>query len=395
MARFVVFTTLATALLLVPPALAGQAPTPAKLPPSGPGGIVAIVNQDVITRDELDRRVTVEMEETARRRAIDPVTLERERPRFEHWVIDDLVEQRLLLQDAKKNGVTTEEAEIDGEINRRIEEDFRPNGLNVENAEELYRVLKEKYNYTREEYRTVVKNEIIINRLLRFKYFRNPFVTPGEFREFYRQHPELFETPSELTFRMIAVDNVEEAPIILDKLDAKLAAKEPFEKIARAFYPGLDPEGTWLWKRNLEALKDWLPPLPTVLAEMRPGEIRRRIRVPSGWRYVEMVEVKPGKKKTFEEAQPKIYEAILREYRMQDKERLVERLKKEAHLQVFLPPLPPSAGGPRPAAATGESGKLRDVSPDAAKPKNAPPGGAPAPGNAPPPTPGGAAEGKK
>src|SRR5262245_49615663 len=175
---------------------------------------------------------------------------------------------------------------------------------------------------------------------------------------------------------MIALDNVEEAPIILDQLDAKLVAKTPFEDLARAFYKGRDQEA-WLWKRNLEAIKEWLPPLPTILAEMRPGEIRRRIRVPSGWRYLEMVEVKAGKKKSFEEAQPKIHEAILREYRMQDKERLVQRLKKEAHLQVFLPPLPPSAGGTRPASATGEAGKIRDVSPDGAKPKNAPAGGAP------------------
>ncbi len=375
----------AAILVLGPSPLAAQAPPATGQPPHGPGGIVAIVNQDVITRDELDRRVTIEMEETARRRGIDPITLERERARFDHWVLEGLIEQRLLIQDAKKTNVPVEEAEIDLEINRRIDEEFRPAGLNVENAEELYRVLKEKYSYSREEYRTLVRNEILINRLLRMKYFRNPFVTPGEYREYYRDHLEEFETPSELTFRMIAVDNVEEAPRILDTIDAELDRKKLFQEVAREVYAGRS-EDAWLWKRNLDSLKEWLPPLPSILAEMRPGEIRRRIRVPSGWRYLEMVEVKAGKKKSFEEAQQKIHESILREYRMQDKDRVVQRLRKEAHLQDYLPPLPPVATAPRPAPPPpeGPPGKVRDVSPQGPPPaKKAPQGDAPA-GDAPP-----------
>ena len=106
---------------------------------------------------------------------------------------------------------------------------------------------------------------------------------------------------------------------------------------------------------------------------MEPGEVKRRIRAHNGWRYLKMISVKPGKRKSFEDAQADIARAIQNGYRRQEKERVVERLRKEAFIQDFLPKAP-FVPPPTPVSTdAGAAGKVKDVSPDStAKPR--PPG---------------------
>jgi len=365
--------TIAAAVLLLP-ALSIPAPVSTAEPTvRAPGGIVAIVNQDVITRGELDRRVTIHMEELSKRGSVPLTDLERMRPRIERAMLDWLIEQALLLQEAKKNGITTSEAEIDVDIKRRIEKEFPQEGLQVQDAEELYKFLKETYNYSREEYRGQVRNEILINRLLWTKYFLPSFVTPGEVREYYHSHTEQFETDSEYSFYMITVDNSDNALLTLEALNGRLK-KEPFVEVARAFAAEKGDKGddVILWKKKTAELKEWKQPLPDVILRMKGGETQGPIRTANGFRYLHMVEVKAGNRKSFEEAEALIQKAIRQEYNEREKNRLVTRLKREAHLQDFLPPQSPEPARPTNSAGKPqEPSKLQDASPDTPK-KNPP-----------------------
>ncbi len=351
-----------------------QAPAGPAPPSSGttrsPGGIVAIVNQDVITRGELNRRVNLQIEETRLRGGIDATTLERDRPRIERAIVEHMIDQRLLVQEAKKQDITTSEQEIDAEIARRIEEDFPRRGLVVQDADGLYKVLKENYGYTREDFRGQVRDEILINRLLWTKHFTNRFVPPGEMREYYRAHEAEFMAPGEVSFRMISVDRIEEAQRILEALDSALDQK-PFKDVAREFNIAQGGSGEdIIWKKQVNDLKDWHPPLPDVLARMKKGEVRKRIATVKGWRYIEMEDVVPGIKKSFEDAEEEIGRAIRRKNNSREESRLLARLRREAHTQVNLPPAAPlPTRAPPPPAAEAQPIKPKDVSPDPAKPK--------------------------
>src|SRR5262245_37834414 len=364
---------LLAAPVILLPAFCGTHSAAAELQPQarGPGGIVAIVNQDVITRGELDRQVALRMEDVRLGQDIPVTALERERARIERAMLDWLIEQALLLQDAKKNKITTSEAEIDADITRRIEKDFRPKGLNVQDAEELYKFLKETYNYSREEYRDQVRHEILINRLLWTKYFLPPFVTPGEAREYYHSHPEEFETDSDYSFYMITVDNNEDAVRVIEALNVKMK-KQPFLEVAREFAAAQGQE-VILWKKKAGELREWRQPLPDVIQRMKPGEVQGPIRTVNGYRYLQMVEIKAGTRKSFDEAQAHITASIRLEHNIREKTRLVNRLKKEAHLQDFLPPLAPQpvrpVAAPAPTGPEPPPGKLKDASPEPAAPK--------------------------
>ncbi len=334
---------------------------------------MAIVNQDVITRGELDQQVTQHMEKLTQVLGIEPTDLERGRRQIEWPVLNQMVDDRLLLQDAKKNNITATSREVDKRIEEKVKREYRPKGSGGSSTEEMSRILKED-----DEVRTQVRNELIINKLLWTKYFQYPFVSPGELREYYRKHLKEFQTPSELTFRLIGVDNVPDAPLIMDKLDAELDKKRSFKELAQKIYDEQNDE-SFLWAINMEkikmeALEDWLRPLPQILVKMKPGEIQRRIGVGSGWRYIEMVEVKPGKQKSFEEAQSEIELLIISRYREQERRRVVERLKKDAHLRYFLPPLPSpeESKTPSPEEKKEPSGKVQDVSPPPGAPKKPP-----------------------
>ncbi len=348
-----------TAAVLLFSLIAGPARVCAQAQPQvrAPGGIVAIVNQDVITRGELDRRVAIHMEELSKGRSIPLTEVERMRPRIERAMLDWLIEQALLLQEAKRNGVATSEAEIDADIKRRIDKEFPQEGIQVQDAEELYKFLKQTYNYSREEYRNQVKNEILINRLLWTKYFLPPFVTPGEIREYYHSHNEEFETDSEYSFYMITVDNTPNSLLTLEALNEGLK-KRSFLEVAKAFAAEQGDE-VILWKKKTGELREWKAPLPDVILRMKSGETQGPIRTVNGFRYVNMVEVKAGNRKSFEDAEAQIQKAIRQEYNVREKARLVNRLKKEAQLQDFLPPAPPE-----PVRPENPPVKLKDASKD-------------------------------
>jgi peptidyl-prolyl cis-trans isomerase SurA len=352
----------------------GQAPE--RLPEGSPGGIAAIVNQDVISRGDLDHRTWIEILKSSIVHNVPPSEIERDRPYIERMVLDKMIDQRLLLQDAKKKDIGAAEEEVDREIAEQLDKEFKP-VFNIQDPEDLYRFLKEKMDISRDEYRAQIREEIIINRLLWTRYFQpDIFITPGEMREYYRTHPEEFEEPSELTFLMIAVDSTPDAPRILEALDDALKQKgnEKFVELAKEFYGDQGRgEEAYLWKMGMDEVKNLKRPLPDILPRMKPGEVRPRVRITNGWRYLKMVSVKPGKKKSFEEAQPQIVKALRARYREKEKERVLAQLRKEAQIRDFVP-RDFEARKPRPKEADEKAeeappGKVRDVSPEAVKPK--------------------------
>jgi len=337
----------------------------------GPGGIVAIVNQDVITQGNLDREVAYEMRRAVLILGVDPTTLERQRPRFERHVLDKLIQDRLMLQDAKQNDITTNDLEIDLEIKNEIETKWRPAGIDVKDAEELYPVVEQMFGIDRQEYREKIREKILIGRLLMTKYYRPPFITPGELREFYHKNSKLFDTPSELTFRMIVIDKTSDALGSMEYLDRELDRGRSFEELCKEIYKD-QGENAYTWKKSMKDLEGWLQPLPKVLTEMKEGEIQRRIPVFNGWRYVEMLKIKREERKSFEEVQGEIEAFIHRQHRERVENRLVARLKKNAYFRIFLPDLPDTPGQKSAEKPNGEkpSGQVRDVSPQPAVPKN-------------------------
>ena len=128
--------------------------------------IVAVVNDDLITLSDLNRYIS----------SIPPGTAEIDRDR----VLNDLVEQMILEQEAAKLGITVSDPEIDMSI-----ENIRTKaGMSHELMEEMLK----KENLTKEQFRKQWRLQIISGKLVNSIVKGRVAVTDDEIENLYKEY---------------------------------------------------------------------------------------------------------------------------------------------------------------------------------------------------------------
>ena len=156
--------------------------------------IVVVVNNEIITQREIDimlapiynqYRTTYKGEDLIRR-------LEEVR----EAIIKQLIEDRLILSEAKKQNITVDEKEVDERI-----DDIRNK---VGGDKELDAMLHQQ-NLTVNELRARYKEKIMIRKLIDRKVGAKIIITPLEVKNYYNENKEQFLSPEEIQLRQILI----------------------------------------------------------------------------------------------------------------------------------------------------------------------------------------------
>lgn len=334
-----------------PGGAAAQGPEtpPRAAPQRGPGGIVAIVGDEVITRAELDRRVE-------RRRAqlltrLPASAVDRELAWIERDVLDSMADTKILLQlvrleEKKTTGPYVTEADLDQEVNRQVEE-LKRKGERIRGPEDLYRQAREAEGLTREDYRKNLKEELAIQRFLWLKVYKSndDFIPPQELKAYYQANREEFTTIIEMSFRFLSIkpsrDN--RMDLLVDLVRKGVKEQKDFQELARqaAELQGEDGERAGiLYRKSLDELKDWVKPTADVLRSLKKGEVSDAvITVSNEIRFYKLEDLKQGDPKTFEEVQELISRRIREQNHRQLLDAFLEKQRRKIRVQTFLPPL--------------------------------------------------------
>lgn len=149
--------------------------------------VLATVNGEEITRDELyDAMFTNGGRE----------------------ILERLISNRLILQEAKKLEVSVSEGDIDAEIGKVIQENFY-------GAEDYFYQALEQYGITEEALRNDLEIELLLHKIVRDQLK----VTEEDTREYFTENQYLFNTPEQVEARHILVETLEEAEEVIRLLD--------------------------------------------------------------------------------------------------------------------------------------------------------------------------------
>lgn len=149
--------------------------------------VVAAVNGEEITKDELyDAMFTNGGRE----------------------VLERLISNRLILQEAKELEISVDEEDIDAEIGKVIKENFY-------GAEDYFYQALEQYGLTEEALRKDLEIELLFRKIVREQIE----ITDEEVREYYTENQYLFNTPEQVEARHILVETLEEAEDVVQLLD--------------------------------------------------------------------------------------------------------------------------------------------------------------------------------
>ncbi|MBI3975861.1 MAG: peptidylprolyl isomerase [Armatimonadetes bacterium] len=266
--------------------------------------VAATVNEEPILWSEVDAEV-------ARAAAQFNVNLtgedgDKQRAELARLVLDQLIDQRLILQAARKRGVQISETQVAAEIDR-IKKNF--------GSDEEFQLALSQRNLTMDDVRRLLRVNLTVRALL-------PLVTKvevpeAEVRKAFDQRRAQFDQPeqarvSHILIRVEDPKQEERARQTIVLIQGKLAKGEKFADLARQYSqdPGSKDKGGDLGFFGRGAM---VPEFEKVAFSLQPGQVSGPVKTQFGYHLILLHEKKPARKATFAEVAPQIRDQLTQE----------------------------------------------------------------------------------
>jgi len=295
--------------------------------------IVAVVNEDIITLSDLNtafepyqRRI----EQTLSGAERDKVIAEGRRE-----ILNQLVDGKLIEQQAKRSGITVKDDEVDQTINDILKR------RNVSMAEFL-KVL-EREGETMESYRHDIRNQLLRQRLIRREVQSKIVVSDEEIGEYYRQHREDYEGKEAVRVRQIfipiprgsddrAVKRLREEA---EEVRRKIVAGEPFELFAAKYAPNqsLAAAGGDIGFIERGAV---LPEVEEAAFRLKVDEVSGVIAVENGFYILKVTDKRGAGLKPIQEVRQEIVAKIEERKMARRFDEWMAEVRKKAYIEIRL-----------------------------------------------------------
>lgn len=272
---------LSVAAMLHAPAAAQQ-----RFDARGGDYIAAVVNQELVTAGEVQRRVEGALAEARRRGARLPPEAELRRQ-----VLDALIDERVIITNARESGLRVEEAEID----RAVQNIAAQNQINMEVLRQ--RLAAEGMDYAR--FRATLRDQIMIERMREREVYRRIQISDEEVDKILDEERARINAAAETNLAQILVtvpERADEATVAArrERVMAALArvrGGEAFDAVARE----VSEDGNRARGGEIGLLP--AARLPDVFIEatrlLRPGEVTAQpLRSGAGFHILKVVERK-------------------------------------------------------------------------------------------------------
>ncbi|HSO06754.1 MAG TPA: peptidylprolyl isomerase [Pelomicrobium sp.] len=251
--------------------------------------IVAVVNQEVITQDELDQRVALIRRQLAGRGGTPP-----DAEALRRQVLERMIVERAQLQYARETGLRVDDAQVDQAIQRIAQQN------NLTAAQ--FRQVLQRDGVPYEQFREQLRKELVLSRLREREIEGRVTVSEAEIENFLStQQTQGAGGDGEFLVSHILVrvsEGATGAEIDARRRRAEAALAElrggaDFARVAAVYSDAPDAlQGGSL---------GWRPPtrLPELFAQtvsgMRPGDVSNVLRSPGGFHIVKLVEQRGAK----------------------------------------------------------------------------------------------------
>jgi len=296
--------------------------------------VIAVVNDDVITQYELDS--TVELVLKRHEQSIRPEDRERITGEARKALLDRMIDDLLLRQEARRLGITIR----DEELNATIQESLSQRNLSIDRLQEA--LIKDGTNY--EKYREATRSEMIKTRILQREIRPRVTVTNEEIGAFYQEHRDEYEGKLRVRLLMIALpvpasDGEAEKQLQRGKAESilkRIQAGEYFEALANENSQGPERSGGDIGYIEKGSIN---PIIEEVAFNLKRGEVSGVIETPQGFYIIKALDKRGGGSLSVKATRAEIDERIYSE-KMEKKytEWLAEKRQK-SHIEIRLPEL--------------------------------------------------------
>jgi peptidyl-prolyl cis-trans isomerase SurA len=272
-------------LLLLLPVLASG---PAAAQGKRLDGVAAVVNDDVVLESDIEEQLYLLLMRAQQRP--DSSTIDTLR----HQILQQLIEEKLIVGEAKRQGMTVTETEIRKEVDRAVNEAKERLG-----GEEEYRRQLARENTTEEKlrnkYRDDVERQILARKLIAKQLPQKP-VNQTEAEAYFKTNGSKFpKMPAELQLSVIQIPATADSALEKRAHDKSIEARRRVvggEKFAKVAAELSEDENTARSGGDLGFIGRGVldDSLEATVFRQPLGQVSQPIRSPVGWHVVEVIE---------------------------------------------------------------------------------------------------------
>jgi peptidyl-prolyl cis-trans isomerase SurA len=294
--------------------------------------IVAVVNQEIITLSEVQKRSHLLQEEI-----LTEDRLERRQRVQEVFrkVLERLIDEKLIDQEAKKSGIKVPSREIEG----AIEEMKRRNALDQENFEKLLAA----EGLTVESLKKEIEKQLLRTKVINWAVKVEPKAGEKELRDFYQDHIDRYRINESYRISHIFFLIPKDA-----SLEQSREIRKKSLKVLERIRGGEDfGEMALLYSEDPSSRKDrgdmgyfkkgeLLPALEREAVHLRVGEVSGLIRTDVGYHIIKLLDRKGGESLPFEEVKEKVRADHYNREMEKAFQQFLSKLKEKSVIQIKL-----------------------------------------------------------
>ncbi|NPV92633.1 MAG: hypothetical protein HPY50_17845 [Firmicutes bacterium] len=284
---------------------------------------VASVNGESIKASDFNRLVEYYKKENENRYGVsyDGETGKERLKALKENVLDGMIDERLLLQEAKQRGIAIAKEQIQ----TKVDQDKAMVG-----GEQAYQdLLKEQLQMTEAEFRVEMENQMIIEELYK-QVVAGQQVTPQEISDYYEKNQSQFMTLEQIRASHILLNTEEEAKAVI----AQLKGGANFEDLA--VQKSIDPSA----KENKGDLgyfdqeSNLVPEFMEAAVALKAGQTSQSpVKTQFGYHVIRVVDRKPAKQMTLEETTDSISDQLKQDKESTVFQKFIDDLEANAKIQ--------------------------------------------------------------
>ena len=254
--------------------------------------------------------------------------------RMKREVLDGLIDDELLWQEARKHKAIVGDREVD--------EAFAVAAKNFKGEEKLKLRLAQE-GVTEADYRDRIRRSLSGQKYAQTAVARSVKLSDKEIRQFYKDNPDKFKRPEMVQARHILIG------VAPDATEAqRAAAREKIEKILAQARSGTSFEEL-AREQSEDATKQWggqLDPFPRgqtapafeeAAFRLKPGEISGVVTTPAGFHIILVEQHFPALVVSEKDARERIKEYLQGTRQQEAIKKLLEELRAAAKIEMLLP----------------------------------------------------------
>ena len=285
--------------------------------------IVAVVNEDIITEADVTFRVqSILSDERA------PAAAGEQTASMRHAILERLIEQRLMLQQAKQEDLVISSSEILQQL-ESAQRQFP--------SLEAFRASLAQAGFSEEQFKAQIRDQLLIRHVIDTKVRATIQVSPQDIARTVAEHPELLKPgdrvrASHLLIRVHDRRSEQEARALIEEIRQKSVEGADFAALAKRYSEDAQREagGAMDWV----APGELLPELDTVLFRLPVGEISPPIQTRLGFHVLKIEERRPAASLTVEESNRVASQRIYQEKFRQAMAQWLKELKQHAYIHL-------------------------------------------------------------